>query len=105
METNHSLASLQRILVQGDRRFTLAAVIALALAVGLVVGTYVAVLSPILATAGMVALAGGLLMLRDTQWGFVALVLLICLLPFGALPFRIGFTPTFLDLVLVALYF
>lgn len=105
LETNHSLASLQRILVQGDRRFTLAAIVALALAVGLVVGTYVAVLSPILATAGIVALVGGLLMLRDTQWGFVALVLLICLLPFGALPFRIGFTPTFLDLALVALYF
>lgn len=73
---------MQRILVQGDRRFTLAAIVALALAVGLVVGTYVAVLSPILATAGIVALVGGLLMLRDTQWGFVALVLLIacCLL-------------------------
>lgn len=105
LERNDSLASLQRILVQGDRRLTLAAAIALALAVGLVVGTYVAVLSPILATAGILALVGGLLMLRDTQWGFVALVLLICLLPFGALPFRVGFTPTFLDLVLVALYF
>jgi polysaccharide biosynthesis protein PslJ len=105
LETNHSLVSLQRILVQGDRRFTLAASIALALAVGLVVGTYVAVLSPILATAGIVVLVGGLLMLRHTQWGLAGLVLLICLLPFGALPFKFGFTPTFLDLVLVAVYF
>ncbi|HSJ52620.1 MAG TPA: O-antigen ligase family protein, partial [Anaerolineae bacterium] len=105
LETNHSLASLQRILVQGDRRFTLAVIIALGVAVGLVVGTYVAILSPIFATAGILALAGGLLVLRDTQWGFVGLVLLVCLLPFGALPFSIGFTPTFLDLILVALYF
>ena len=27
------------------------------------------------------------------------------LLPFATLPFKIGFTPTFLDLVLLALYF
>ncbi len=105
LETNDSLASLQRILVQGDRRFTRAAIIALALAVGLVVGTYVAVLSPLLATAGIMALAAALLVLRDTQWGLIGLVLLICLLPFGALPFKIGFTPTFLDLVLLAVYF
>ena len=87
METNHSLASLQRILIQGDRRFALAVVIALAVAVGLVVGTYVAILSPVLATAGVLALAAGLLMLRDTQWGLIGLVLLICLLPFFMAPF------------------
>jgi O-antigen ligase len=44
-------------------------------------------------------------MLRDMQWGLVAIVGLICLLPFGALPFKIGFTPTFLDLALIAVYF
>jgi len=43
--------------------------------------------------------------LRDTQWGLVALIGLVCLLPFGALPFAIGFTPTFLDLALLAVYF
>jgi O-antigen ligase len=105
LNLGRSLLSLQRIFVESDRRFALAAVVALALAVGLVVGAYVALLSPILATAGVVALAGGLLVLRDTQWGLVGLIGLICLLPFGALPFKIGFTPTFLDLVLLALYF
>jgi hypothetical protein len=99
------LISLQRIFVESDRRFALAVIFALCLAAGLVVGTYVALLSPIYAIAGVAALVGGLLMLRDTQWGFVALVSLICLLPFGALPFKIGFTPTFLDLALIALYF
>jgi hypothetical protein len=43
-------------------------------------------------------------MLRSTQGGLFALVALICLLPYGALPFTIGFRPTFLDLALGALF-
>lgn len=101
----HSVLGLQQIFVESDRRFVLAAVAATAVAAGLVVGAFVAVLSPILAVAAVVALVAGLLMLRDTQWGLIAIVLLICLLPFGALPFKIGFTPTFLDLALIAVYF
>jgi hypothetical protein len=100
-----SWASLQRIFVESDRRFALAAAVALCLAAGLAVGAYVAILSPVLAVLGVVAISAGLLMLRDTQWGLVAIVGLICLLPFGALPFKIGFTPTFLDLALIAVYF
>lgn len=96
---------LQRIFVESDRRFVLAAVIAVALAAGLAVGAYVAILSPILAVVGVAAVVSGLLMLRDTQWGLIAIIGLICLLPFGALPFKIGFTPTFLDLALIAVYF
>jgi hypothetical protein len=105
LNLERSLVSLQRIFVESDRRLALVAAAALSIAVGLVIGAYVALLSPILATAGVIALTGGLLMLRDTQWGLVGLIALICLLPFGALPFKIGFTPTFLDLVLLALYF
>ena len=99
------LFGLQRIFVESDRRFVLAAVVSVAVAAGLVIGAYVALLSPLLAVVGVVALVGGLLMLRDTQWGLVAIIALICLLPFGALPFKIGFTPTFLDLALLAVYF
>ncbi len=100
-----TVPGLQRILLESDRRFALAAVVAFCLAAGLVVGAYVAILSPVYAAAGAVALIGGLLMLRDTQWGLIAVIGLICLLPFGALPFKIGFTPTFLDLALLAVYF
>ena len=100
-----TLNSLQRMFIESDRRFALAAIVALCVAAGLVVGVYVAVLSPIFALAGVVVIAGGLLMLRDVQWGLIALIALICLLPFGALPFKIGFTPTFLDVALVAVYF
>jgi hypothetical protein len=100
-----TISSLQRIFSESDRRFALAAIVALCLAAGLLVGAYVAILSPLLAVAGILAIVGSLLMLRDTQWGLVALIGLICLLPFGALPFTIGFTPTFLDLALLAVYF
>jgi len=100
-----ALASLQQIFVESDRRFVLAATIAFCLAAGLVAGAYVALLSPIYAVAGVAVLVGGLLMLRSTQWSLIAIIGLICLLPFGALPFKIGFTPTFLDLALIAVYF
>jgi polysaccharide biosynthesis protein PslJ len=96
---------LQKLFVDTDRRFALAMMLALALAVGVLVGVYVAVLSPLLALIGAVAAVGGLLMLRDTRWSLIALIGLICLLPFGALPFDLGFTPTFLDIALIALYF
>jgi O-antigen ligase len=105
LHTERSLASLQQIFIESDRRLTLAAIIALSVAVGLLIGAYVAILSPLYAVVGLVALVAALLMLRDVQWGLVSLIGLICLLPFGALPFKIGFTPTFLDLVLIAVYF
>jgi O-antigen ligase len=103
--SSETLMTLQRIFVESDRRFAIAATIALCLAAGLIVGAYIAILSPIYAIAGVIAVAGGLLMLRDVQWGLIVLIGLICLLPFGALPFKIGFTPTFLDLALIATYF
>ena len=102
---DQSFLGLQRIFVESDRRFVLASIVAVALAAGLAVGAYVAILSPLLAVVGVGAIAGGLLLLRQTQWGLIAIIGLICLLPFGALPFKIGFTPTFLDLALVAVYF
>ena len=100
-----NVKALQQLFVESDRRFALALTVALCLAAGLVAGAYVAVLSPLYAVAGIAAIVAGLLMLRDVGWGLAALIALITLLPFGALPFKLGFTPTFLDLVLVAIYF
>ncbi len=96
---------MQQILLKSDRRFAFAVIIALCVAAGLLAGAYVAILSPLYAVAGVLAVAAGLLMLRDSWWGLVALIGLITLLPFAALPFKLGFTPTFLDLVLIAIYF
>ena len=103
--TRQIAGSLQKLFIDSDHRFAQMVVVALCLAVGLALGAYVAILSPLYAVVGVAALAAGLLMLRDVQWGLVALIGLICLLPFGALPFKIGFTPTFLDLALIAIYF
>jgi len=99
------MSSLQRVLFDSDRRFSATALVALCIAAGVVAGAYAAILSPLYALAGAAAVAAGLLMLRSTQWSLAALIGLICLLPFGALPFKIGFTPTFLDIALLCLYF
>jgi hypothetical protein len=104
VKAEHSWSRLQELLITSDPRLALALIVGIGIAAGLVTGAYVAVLSPIFAAAGMLALAAGLLMLHDTQWGLIATIGLICLLPFGALPFRIGFTPTFLDVALLATY-
>lgn len=77
----------------------------LCLAVGIAWGALVGTLGALIATALLIAAIGGALMLRSTQWGLVALVGVIMLLPFGALPVKIGFSPTFLDLVLLVLFF
>ena len=97
--------SMQQILLESDRRFAFAVMIALCVAAGLLAGAYVAILSPLYAVAGVLAIAAGLLMLRDVWWGLVGLFALNTLLPFGALPIKLGLTPTFLDLVLVVIYF
>jgi len=76
----------------------------LCLAVGVTWGALVGNLGALIATALLIAAIGGVLMLRSTQWGFVALVGVIALLPFGALPVKLGFSPTFLDLVLLVLF-
>lgn len=84
-----------------DSRARLVGFIVLA---AVVVGALLAFLTPIGGVAVLAAAAAGLLMLTDLRWGLYALLGVICLLPFGSLPFKIGFTPTFLDLVLAALY-
>jgi polysaccharide biosynthesis protein PslJ len=65
----------------------------------------VAVAGPIYALALALIILAALLILRDMRWGFTALLAVVALLPFGALPFKLGFTPTFLDVALLALFF
>jgi hypothetical protein len=99
-----SIRRLRSFLVADGGRRAPWAVIGLAVGVALVVGALLVFLTPIGGVAVMVAGVGALLMLRDVRWGIFALLAVICLLPFASLPFKIGFTPTFLDLVLGALY-
>lgn len=76
----------------------------IAVVAGLAIGSLFGSLGPIIAIGLLGAAAIGLLMLRRTQVGLFVLVGLICLLPYGALPFRLGFRPTFLDVALGALF-
>jgi len=78
--------SMQQILLKSDRRFAFGVIIALCVAAGLLAGAYVAILSPLFAVAGVLAIAAGLLMLRDIWWGLVALIGLITLLPLEHCP-------------------
>jgi hypothetical protein len=78
---------------------------ALILAGGLTAALLVAVAGPLYAVATLIGAAGALLVLRDMRWGFVVLLAVVALIPFGALPVKIVFTPTFLDVALAALYF
>ena len=57
---------------------------------------------PLAAVAVVVAGAGALIVLRDIEVGFFAVIGVICLLPFGTLPVDIGLTPTFLDVALAS---
>jgi len=98
-------ANLQTIFVTNGRWLIILAVVGLCLLVGVIGGAYVALLTPLLAVLVLIALVGGALMLQSIQWGLFALVGIIYLLPFAALPINIGFSPTFLDLVLVAIFF
>ena len=93
------------LLLSSNRWVAAAAVVAICLVAGGLVGAILGFLGPLLTVAVVVGCVGTVLMLRDVQWDFYAVVAVSSLLPFGALPFRIGFTPTFLDVVLAALFF
>lgn len=88
-----------------DRRgIALAATIGLSTIAALSVGLFVVLLSGPIALGVVLALLVLAQILRQIEVGFAALAAVICLLPFGALPINIGFKPTFLDLIIVALY-
>jgi len=100
------LRRLQYWLVTGNRTRQIIATVILCSIVGVAGGALFAFLGPLLAVAILGAATVGLVMLRSPQITFFALIGVICLLPFGALPVpNIGFSPTFLDVILVVLLF
>ncbi|MFQ5613930.1 MAG: O-antigen ligase family protein [Anaerolineae bacterium] len=99
-----ALDGLRNWITADDPRLALAGVLFVCLLAGLLVGVLFGGLGPVLAVGAIGATIAGLLMLRSTDWGLYALVALIALLPYAALPVKVVFTPTFLDLILVALF-
>jgi hypothetical protein len=79
---------------------------ALLLTVGLAVlgGYLLAEAGPLIAAVVLVGLALALWMLRDIEVAYWGVIGVVCLLPFASFPFDIGFTPTFLDAALGALF-
>ncbi|MBN1260944.1 MAG: O-antigen ligase family protein [Anaerolineae bacterium] len=83
----------------------IAATVVLAAAAGAGLG-WLVVEGGLLVVAALVgSLAMALWMLRDIEVAYWGVIGIVALLPFAALPFSIGFTPTFLDLALMGLYF
>jgi hypothetical protein len=103
LRTLRSVNWLDLLFVRHDWLATLAA-LALCVLVGLLGGWLVASAGVFMTAALVVAVTGGLWMLRDIEVGYWALIAVICLLPFGKLPFDIGFKPSFIDLVLGTLF-
>jgi O-antigen ligase len=79
-------------------------IIGVCLLLGAAAGLLLALVSPLIVLALVAALAVGIAILRSVQIGLFVLVGVVCLLPFGAIPFSIGFYPTFLDVALLAVF-
>lgn len=107
MESSALRQRLEDWLVTSTGNRKLMATIIFCLVVGLIGGAVMAFLGPVLTAAFVMALAAGGLMLRNTQFGIFALVGVVCLLPFAAIPLpgNFPFTPTLLDITLAALFF
>ncbi len=73
------------------------------LAVGL--GALLGFTGPLIAAGVVLGLAAALLVLSQIEFGLWAVIAIITLLPFGGVPFKIVFTPTFLDLAMAAVLF
>ncbi len=99
-----SVSWLRTLLFSGDRKKATWAIVGFSVGLALVGGALLVFFTPVGGLAVILAGLCALLMLRDVRWGLVALAAVIGLLPFASLPIKLGFTPTFLDLVLGALY-
>jgi len=83
----------------------LTTILGLCLAAAIIIGTIIGLLGALYGSALLIALAIAYVMLRVPIFGLMVLIANICLLPFAALPVDLGFTPTFLDLVLLGIFF
>jgi hypothetical protein len=94
-----------RLWITADNRYVAQSVVVfVALAAGIIVGALFGGLGWVIALGVCLTATLGILILQSTQVGLFSLIALICLLPYGALPFTIGFRPTFLDVALLALF-
>ncbi len=98
------LDKFHTLLVSPDPRQQRRAILLLLLAGGLAAGLAIGVLGPLITLGLTMATIGGIIVLRSPLWGLVGVILIATLLPFATLPFKIVFTPSFLDLALLATF-
>ena len=98
------LDKFHTLLVSPDPRQQRWAILLLLLAGGLAAGLAIGVLGPLITLGLTVATIGGVIVLRSPLWGLVGVILIATLLPFATMPFKIVFTPSFLDLALLATF-
>jgi O-antigen ligase len=77
--------------------------IVLCIVAGVAVGLAATLVDPLFLLAAVIAAPAALWLVRDVDRALFALVAVIGLMPRFALPVRLGFTPTFLDLALIGL--
>ena len=92
---NTALDRLRTWLTADNAYLAIGTAMGVATLIGIMTGMLFGFLGPVLALGAIGGLTVGLLMLRSTDWGLFALIGLICLLPYGAMPIDVGFRPTF----------
>jgi O-antigen ligase len=95
---------VRRIVYTRHRWILLLTSLSLLLTAGLGGGWAIAEFGAIPAVALIVALSYAVWALFDLDVAYLGVFGILTLLPFGSLPFKIGFTPTFLDLALGGLF-
>ncbi len=96
---------LHRVFASRHRWLSAGAALLLCAALAIGVGYLLSELGPLIAGAGMAGLFLGIWMLQDIEVAYWSVIGVVCLLPFASFPFDLGFTPTFLDAALGALFF
>lgn len=76
----------------------------LGVALALLLAAAVSFTSPAIVIAGIFALAAGIVVMTNIEYGLYAVIGVAILLPFASIPVNLGFNPTFLDLALLALF-
>ena len=69
---------------------------------GGIIALLLAIGGPIVAFGALLGILAGLYVLSNVSAALYGVILVTILLPFGTLPFKIGITPTFLDMALAA---
>jgi hypothetical protein len=92
----------ERLVTNNTLALILALVIGCALA--LLLAAAVSFTSPAIVVAGIFALAAGIVIMTNIEYGLFAVIGVAILLPFASIPVNLGFNPTFLDLAQLALF-